>query len=315
MTAPLVVNVTRGPEVESRHEVDAVIVDGDGNVVESWGDADRSVMPRSSAKPIQAVPLITTGAAAAFDVDEVELALACASHNGESGHVERVLAWLERLSFGPEVLECGSQNPVFEPALIELVSSGGDAGAEHNNCSGKHTGFLTVCRHIDLPAEGYLQPDHPLQRDHITPALEHYCRFDSSAQVPSIDGCGIPVWQVPLVDLARGWSRLAASDPGATLLSAMRSEPWYVAGTDRSSTRFMTDPLKPVAVKAGAEGVYCGVLPEEGVALAVKVRDGAFRAADVAMEHLLVGLGVVASTEHTLSNWAGTSVGTVEVAI
>ena len=289
------------------------MVDRSGDIVESWGDADRLVMPRSSAKPIQAVPLISSGASEAFELDDVELALACASHNGEPVHIDRVLAWLNRLSLGPENLECGPQYPGFEPAFFDLVTSGGTSSPQQNNCSGKHSGFLTVCRHLDLPTSGYIDPGHPLQRNHVTAAMEEYCRFDSSAQTPAIDGCGVPVWEVPLVDLARGWSRLTEPGPGVTLLGAMMAEPWFVAGTGRSCTRFMTDPRKPVAAKVGAEGVYCAALPDEGVAIALKVRDGASRAAEMAMEHLLVGLEAVAPTKHPLTNWAGTVVGSLTI--
>lgn len=290
-----------------------VVVDRRGSIVESWGESNRPVMPRSSAKPLQAVPLITSGAAAAFGVDNTELALACASHNGEPGHVDKVVAWLDRLSLGVDDLECGPQYPVYEPACIELVRSGGKAGPEHNNCSGKHTGFLSVCRQLDLPTGGYIDPDHPLQRDHVTPAMEELCGFDAAAQTPSIDGCGIPVWEIPLVDLARGWSRLADHGPGSILLQAMMAEPWFVAGSERSSTRFMTDARRPVAAKAGAEGVYCAAVLDDGAAIALKVRDGAARAAAAAMEHVLAGLGAVAAIEHPLHNRAGTVIGSIEV--
>ena len=315
MADPLVVDVTRGDRVESRHEVDAVVVDRDGSIVRSWGDAERLVMPRSSAKPIQAIPLIASGAAGAFDVDDVELALACSSHNGEQGHVDRVLAWLDRLSLGTENLACGPQYPVHDPAFVELIAAGGGADAEHNNCSGKHAGFLTVCRHLDLPLDGYINPDHPLQRDHITPVMEELCRFDASSQTPAIDGCGIPVWSMRLVDLARGWSQLTEGGPSLALLQAMISEPWFVAGSDRSSTRFMSEALQPVAAKGGAEGVYCAALIDTGTAVALKVRDGASRAADAAMEHILVGLGAVSAAEHPLHNRAGTVVGAIEVPV
>ncbi len=313
MAGPLIVDVLRGDRVESRHEVDAVVVDRDGAVVGSWGDVDRPVMPRSSAKPLQAVPLVATGAADAFDVDDAELALACASHNGERAHVERVEAWLNRLSLGAGDLECGPQYPGFEPAMVELVESGRSAGPEHNNCSGKHTGFLSVCRQLDLPTAGYIRPDHPLQSDHITPVMEELCGFSAGDQTPAIDGCGIPVWEIPLADLARGWSHLTNVGAGRRLLGAMMAEPWFVAGTERSSTRFMTGPLKPVAAKAGAEGVYCAVLTDDATAVALKVRDGAGRAAEVALEHILVDLDAVKPSGHRLHNWAGTFVGSVRV--
>ncbi len=315
LATPLVINVLRGDDIESRHEVDVVVVDRHGSVVEAWGEGERLVMPRSSAKPIQASALIATGAAAAFEVDQIELALACASHNGEEAQVERVLAWLNRIGLGPEDLECGQQYPGYQPAMVELVASGRPVGPEHNNCSGKHAGFLSVCRHEDLPTAGYIDPGHPLQRDHVTPVMEEICRFDSGDQTPSIDGCGIPVWQMPLVNLARGWAGLTEAGPGRQLLEAMMAAPYFVAGTERASTRFMTDPLRPVAAKVGAEGVYCAALPDDGVAVAMKARDGAARAAEVAMEHVLVGLGAVEATAHLLHNWAGTVVGSVAVEI
>lgn len=313
MAEPLIVNVYRGEQIESRHEVDAVVVDRDGGIVDVWGETDRLVMPRSSAKPIQAVPLVDSGAADAFGADQVELALACASHNGESAQVDRVRSWLARSSLGAEDLECGPQYPGFQPALIDLVSTGGSVGPEHNNCSGKHAGFLTVCVHLNLPTAGYIKPDHPLQRNLVTPVLEDYCRFDAAGQTPAIDGCGIPVWEIPLVDLARGWARLTDPGPGLRLLTAMTAEPYFVAGTDRSCTRFMTDPIKPVAAKVGAEGVYCAALIDEGTAIALKVRDGAFRAGEAAMEHVLVELGAVAATAYPLHNHAGTPVGSLRV--
>ena len=312
--SPLTIDVLRGREVESRHVVDAVIVDADGTVIDGWGDVDRLVMPRSAAKPIQALPLVETGAAAAFELDDVELALACASHNGEEAHVDRVLAWLHRLGLSTDDLECGDQAPIHQPSLIELVALGNRPGPEHNNCSGKHSGFLSVCRHVGIPTAGYINPQHPLQTEYITPALSEVCGIDLEGQIPAIDGCGIPVWQIPMTNLATGWARLTKSSAGSRLLGAMMAEPFFVAGTDRSSTSIMTDPLRSVGVKGGAEGVFCGVVIEDRLGIALKVRDGAGRAADAAMHHILDKLDVVEPESHRLTNWAGTEVGSVRVA-
>lgn len=310
----MTVDVFRGLEVESRHVVDAVIVDGDGVVVDGWGDVDRMVMPRSAAKPIQALPLIESGAAAAFELDDVELALACASHRGEEAQVDRVLAWLHRLELSADDLECGDQAPFHEPSLIALVALGNRPGPEHNNCSGKHSGFLSICRHVGLPTADYINPRHQLQTDYVSPALSETCGIDLADQTPAIDGCGIPVWQVPMTNLAAGWARLLKSSAGSRLLEAMMAQPYFVAGTDRSSTVIMTDPLRPVAVKGGAEGVFCAVVIEDGIGIALKVRDGAGRAADAAMHHILAELDVVEPVSHRLTNWAGTEVGSVRVA-
>ncbi len=309
---PLTVEVTRGQEVESRHLVDAVVVDADG-VVESWGDADRQVMPRSASKPIQALPAVESGAAAGFELDQVELALACASHNGEEAQVDRVMAWLNRLDLSADDLECGKQPPIHQPSLVELIASGQRPGAQHNNCSGKHAGFLTVCRHLDLPTAGYITPDHPLQADHVTRRMAEVCEVDLSGQVPGADGCGIPVWHIPMTNLAAGWARLLTLNSGMTLLEAMMAEPYFVAGTDRSSTELMGRTLRPAAIKGGAEGVYCGVVIDDGYGIALKVRDGAGRAADIAMEHILDRLGVVEAQTDRLTNWAGTEVGVVRI--
>ena len=307
--APLTVDVLRGREVESRHLVDAVIVDADGSVVDAWGDTDRLVMPRSAAKPIQALPLVESGAAAHFQLDDIELALACASHNGEEAQVDRVVAWLNRVGSTPADLECGPQMPSFEPAAVTLMTSGRKPGPEHNNCSGKHSGFLTLCLYFELPTEGYIGPDHPLQANHVTPALSEICAVDLVGQAPGIDGCGIPVWNVPMTNLAMGWARLTKPGAGRKLLEAMMAEPYFVAGTDRSSTDIMSKTVRPAAVKGGAEGVFCGAVIDDGIGIALKVRDGAGRAAGVAIEHILDTLGVVTEGAHRLTNWAGTEVG------
>ena len=315
---PLVVEVTRGDRLESRHEVDVAIVDADGRLVRAHGDAHREVMPRSACKPVQALPLVTTGAADAFSLGSVELALACASHDGEPGHVSAVRAWLDRLGLDAGALACGSHLPMHAGSAADMVAAGDTPDQTHNNCSGKHVGFLTVLRHLDLPLDGYLAPSHPLQADHVTPALAEACRVDLASQVPGIDGCGIPVWSVPLDGLAGAWAGLgsaAAGAPATRLLDAMRAEPFHVAGSDRTCTRIIRAASGSAVVKTGAEGVFCAALPASGLGLGLKVRDGARRAADAAVLHLLTDLGCLPDNgPELLRNWAGTIVGQVRVA-
>jgi len=315
---PLVVEVTRGDRVESRHEVDVAIVGVDGLLVRAHGDAHRDVMPRSASKPLQALPLVTTGAADAFGLGDVELALACASHDGEPGHVSAVRAWLERLGLDVGALACGSHLPMHEASAAAMVAAGATPDPTHNNCSGKHVGFLTVLRHLDLPLDGYLDPSHPLQADHVTPAMAEACGVDLTTQVPGIDGCGIPVWSVPLDGLAGAWAGLgsaAAGAPATRLLDAMRAEPFHVAGSDRACTRIIRAATDSTVVKTGAEGVFCAALPANGLGLALKVRDGARRAADAAVVHLLTELGCLADEgPGLLRNRADTIVGQVRVA-
>jgi L-asparaginase II len=318
MSGPLLVEVTRAGLVESLHEVDAVVVDTSGRIVEAWGDASRPVMPRSAIKPIQALPLLSTGAADAFHLTDVELALACASHGGEPAHVDAVAGWLARLGLDAADLACGAQVPMNASAAAAVAAAGTDATAAYNNCSGKHAGFLTILRHLGLPLDGYVDPTHPLQADHITPSIERTCGVDLAAAHPGVDGCGIPVWSMPLDRLARGWATIGGEpegSPAQRLLSAMRNEPFLVAGSSRACTRLIRTATGGTVVKTGAEGVFCAVLPADGYGLALKVRDGAGRAAEAAVEWILARCGRLPDpVPSPLVNHAGLQVGEVRVA-
>lgn len=314
MKNPLVVEVTRGASIESEHLVDIALVDNTGNLVEGWGESSRPTLPRSALKPIQATPLITEGLADSESLTAQQLAMACSSHNGEARHVEVVDRWLERLGFSHNVLECGAHIPSNPQAARDLALSGIQPDSRHNNCSGKHTGFVCLSKHFDLDVSGYISPDHPVMKRFVTPAIEDFCRIALSDQVPGVDGCGVPVWSIPLSHLAGGWSQLRTRGSGRRLLQAMVDEPFLVAGTDRACTRLMEAASGDAAVKTGAEGVFCGVDLREGFAFAVKARDGQARAAEVAAEWLLDRLGCIEfATPHTLKNWAGTTVGEIRV--
>ena len=314
MNNPLVVEVTRGASIESVHLVDVALVDNTGNLVEGWGESSRPTLPRSALKPIQATPLITEGVADSESLTVQQLAVACSSHNGEAGHVEVVDRWLEKLGVSHNVLECGAHVPANPKAARDLMLSGIQPDRRHNNCSGKHTGFVCLSKHFDLDVSGYIAPDHPVMKRFVTPAIEDFCRIDLSDQVPGVDGWGVPVWSIPLSHLAGGWSQLRTRGSGQRLLQAMVDETFLVAGTDRACTRLMEAASGDAAVKTGAEGVFCGVDLREGFAFALKVRDGQARAAAVAAEWLLDRLGCVEfAAPQTLKNWAGTSVGEIRV--
>lgn len=315
--APLLVEVTRGDSVESWHEVDAVVVGTDGTVVDSWGDTARRVLPRSALKPIQAIPLVATGAADSFALTEVELALACASHDGEPAHVEAVAGWLERVGVPVGELACGAHRPISEAAAIGLAEAGQRYTALHNNCSGKHAGFLTLCRYLDLSTDRYCDPSHQLHRDHVSPVIEERCGIDLAGREPAVDGCGIPAWGVPLERLAAGWATLGIGrphSPEGRLLDAMRSEPFFVAGQDRACTRMIKGSTGGTVVKTGAEGVFCAVVPDDGVGVALKVRDGAGRGSSAALAWVLTRLGrLAAAGEEAVVNHAGLPVGVTRV--
>ena len=330
-TNPILIDVTRGNTVESRHRGAVVVSDARGNVVWSLGDPELVMFPRSAIKPIQAALVMAeSGAMDAFSVSQKELALACASHNGEPMHVEPVLAWLERLGLSPANLECGRQDPGIAKDLHELYRSGREAGAEHNNCSGKHSGFLTVCRHMDVDPKGYLDPEHPAQAA-VCRTMAEMCGVDLATADLGIDGCGVPSIAMPLHALALGMARLA--DPAGlqdsraqacgAIVKAMTAHPLMVAGTGQSCAALMEAGRGCYVVKGGAEGVYAGAWPEKGLGIALKIEDGAGRAAEVVMTHVLQRLGALDETASAAltewstrpqRNWVGTHTGDVRAA-
>lgn len=312
MTEPLVVEVVRHPYVESTHLVHAVVADADGTVVRAWGDADRPTAPRSAVKPLQALPLIESGAADAFGLTDVQLALACASHDGEAGHVEAVEAWLAEIGCSVDDLECGVQ-----PDRPSTASA--------NNCSGKHAGFLTVARHLGVDPAGYVRPDHPVQRL-VTEALATTTATPLDPGAAGVDGCGIPVFAIPLRSLAVAAARFGAPGPhwepervdaARRLAKAMLAEPWYVTGTRGLTTDLLADGGE-IVVKDGAEGVQLAALPTLGLGVALKAEDGARRAAEVALGHLLSELegrdrDAVFGPRRRVENHAGETVGELRV--
>jgi len=292
--SPVLVEVTRSDDVESRHRASAVIVTAEGTVVESWGDPELPVFPRSSIKPIQAMPLILSGAADAFNLKDAELTIACGSHNGEPGHVELVHNWLKRIGCTPADLGCGGHLPYHALSAENLLRQGGAPSRLHDNCSGKHTGFLTLARHMGVPVQGYLKPDHPVQRE-VMKAMAFMTGFTPAATASGVDGCGIPAYAFPLKALAWSIARFGTPEilPDSHAVAATRlgkaitNVPWYIAGTSRFCTVAMEALKDRVIVKAGAEGVFMAAFPAKKLGVALKVRDGAARAAEVLMAGLI----------------------------
>ncbi len=295
---PVLIEVTRGPLVESRHRGAFAVVDAAGKTVWAAGDAQMPVFPRSAAKPLQALPLIETGAADRFNLTDRELALACASHKGEPSHVAAIEAWLARIGLEVSCLECGVQAPRTAEAAEKVIRDGTPLNAAYHNCSGKHTGFLCTCVACSDPVPGYIEAAHPAQK-RVTQALAEITGCDLSRTPSGRDGCGIPVYCMPLQNLALGMARLA--DPSklpevrahaaSRLLNAMAAEPFYVNGTGGFTTEVMLAAPKTVRAKGGAEGVYAAALPTMGLGVALKIDDGALRAAECAMAHILRELG------------------------
>jgi L-asparaginase II len=315
------VEVVRGGRVESRHRVDVCVIDASGHVRLAKGAVDEAVYPRSAIKPFQALALVETGAAEALGVSGAELALACASHGGEPMHVERVAAWLARLGLEERHLACGPHPPTHPASAAALLARGERPTRLHNNCSGKHTGLLAACLHGGWPVAGYEKPDHPVQR-YIATALARAADLPE-VEAPGIDGCSLPAFVMPLRALALAAAHLA-SDGGSLerIGHAMRAHPELVAGTGRLCTALMR-AVPEVIAKTGAEGVYLAAVPDQGLGIAVKARDGATRAAEVALLALLDHLGLIPATataalarfaRPTLRDWNGTVAGEVRPA-
>ena len=295
-TAVPLVEIHRGDFLESLHRGHAVICDAAGEVVESWGDPELVMLPRSSSKMIQALPLITSGAADARGLTPRQLALACASHNGAHIHTEAVGAWLKDLGKTDDDFRCGPQEPADRAARDALIRAGEAPCQIHNNCSGKHAGFLTLADHLGAGPE-YIDPDHPVQ---VAVREAHQVVTGADVKGFAIDGCSAPNFATTLYGLARAMAWYAsagdrsdsASRAGQRLAQAMAAHPEMVAGEGRACTRLMR-AMDGVAVKTGAEAVFVGILPEQRLGIAVKIADGGTRAAECVIAALLVKCGAL----------------------
>ncbi|MGR3465096.1 asparaginase [Limimaricola sp.] len=322
----VLVEVTRGDRVESVHRGHAVVCDAKGGVLWSLGDPGAVIYPRSSCKMIQALPLIESGAADEAGLSPQELALACASHQGAAIHSDPISRWLARQGFRDEDYRCGAETPRDTSTREALIRAHGAPRQIHNNCSGKHAGFLTLNRHLGGGPD-YELPDHPVQVA-IRQAFEEVTGEPSPFY--GIDGCSAPNFATSMTGLARAMARFAAADPESDpreramvrLREAMAAHPELVAGEGRACTELMR-AMDGVAIKTGAEGVFIAILPCEKLGVAVKITDGTTRASECAIAAILVRLGVldprhpaaVKRMTPTLRNWRGMQVGAIRPAL
>jgi len=296
MSNPVLVEVTRGAVVESAHRGAVAVFDADGKAVLEIGETECPVFPRSAVKAIQALPLVESGTADAYGFGDRELALACASHSGEPAHVELARAMLAKAGLDKTALECGAHWPNHE-ATIALASVGDVPSALHNNCSGKHAGFLCTCVHAGIAHRGYVKAGHA-QQEMVRDAMQSVTGAVHNVDNSAIDGCSIPTYAVPLKSFALGFARMATGSgfaPGRAkaakrLLSACMAEPFLVAGTGKADVALMQAAPGRIFVKTGAEGVYCAAIPELGLGIALKCDDGAGRAAEAMIAAVLARL-------------------------
>jgi len=289
--------VWRGDLLECVHSGHAVICDDKGEIIEAWGDPEAVIYPRSSCKMFQALPLIESGAAEAFGLTSEQLALSCASHNGAHIHTKPVGAWLDQLGYTDDDFRCGPQMPPDREAREELIRAGETPCQIHNNCSGKHAGFLTLNKHLGAGPE-YVEVDHPMQVS-IKTAFEDVVGEDSPHW--GIDGCSAPNHACSVKGLAAGAAQFASaggrsdtrSQAMVSLTQAMMAHPELVAGETRACTGIMRAAGGRAAVKTGAEAVFVAILPELKRGVALKIVDGATRGSECAIVAILVKLGVL----------------------
>ncbi|NBZ88095.1 asparaginase [Stagnihabitans tardus] len=320
------IEVWRGGLLESYHAGHAVICDDKGEVIEAWGDPGAVVYPRSSAKMLQALPLIETGAADAFGLKEAQLAFACASHIGQGFHVKMAEAWVKGLGLSEADLRCGAHEPSDKIERDRLIAAGERPCQFHNNCSGKHSGFLTVTKHLGAGPE-YVEIDHPLQKA-IVQAMAEVTGEEAAGW--GVDGCSAPNFALTVAGMARAMGRFAgASGEGDArdramfrLASAMRAFPEMVSGDTGADTELMRAMDGRVALKGGAEAYHIAIIPELKRGIALKIVDGGARASDAVMVALLVRLGVLDANHPAAKkrlnavqkNWRGIETGVLKLA-
>jgi L-asparaginase II len=325
MANPVLVEVLRGSLVESTHRGAVCVVEADGATVLALGDVAQPVFPRSAVKALQALPLVESGAADHYRLGEEELAIACGSHGGEPKHVAAVERMLARAGLDAAALECGAHRPSHSQSAEALLRANRAPSALHNNCSGKHAGFLCVVRHLGVDHRGYVAPSHPVQQA-VKATIEELTGVTLAQAQCAVDGCSVPTWAVPLQNLAQAFARFgtgrglsaARADAAARLRSACAHCPFFVAGSGRFATVAMERLAERAFVKGGAEGVFCAALPEQGLGIAFKCDDGAGRAAEAVMAALLIRLMPLEPDARAMlerfarpaiSNWNGVEVG------
>ncbi|HTN61974.1 MAG TPA: asparaginase [Devosia sp.] len=294
---PILAELTRGNWVENIHRGAFAVVDADGNIIAQGGDIERAVFPRSAIKSMQALPIFASHAAEQFHHTTEELALACASHHGEDAHIAVASGLLNRLGLSAADLECGAHVPTNAAAREALRASGTEPSPLHNNCSGKHSGMLSVARAMGVPTAGYVGREHVVQQA-VRAAVETVIGEPLSEGKCGTDGCSIPTFAAPLRAFAYGFARMATgkglpadyAKAAQALFDAATSHPHLVAGTGHADTLIMAAFGGRVMQKIGAEGVQCGAIRDKGWGYALKCDDGNIAASQAMLAGLLLAI-------------------------
>ena len=304
MREPWQIEVTRGALVESVHRAHAAVVDTAGRVLHAAGDPERVTFLRSSAKPLQALAMVESGAAERFGFTDREIAVMCASHSGEPFHVAAVQSILRKIGLDEGALACGIHAPSHAPSAETLIRAGEAPRKIHNNCSGKHASMLTLSQHCGWYVDGYTEPGHPAQV-RLRSVLAEMAGMAPDDVYVAVDGCNAPVFAIPLSRIARAFALLAQPtnvppEREAALKrisSAMRAHPEMVDGTGGFTTNLMRVAGDNIVSKSGAEALFCAGALAQGWGIAAKIEDGTARAHPVLVPELLAELRVITADQ------------------
>ncbi|WP_127145602.1 asparaginase [Pelagibacterium montanilacus] len=327
-TNPELARFVRGPLTENRHTGAICVCGPDGDILAAVGDAGRAVFPRSAIKTMQALAMFSSGAAEMFGIEGEALAIACASHNGEKAHTDLVARILARLDLDADALECGAHPPLDSATRRDMLARGEKPSALHNACSGKHAGMLAVARALGADPQGYVRPDHPVQKE-VRARIEAVIGQELAPGQCGTDGCSIPTCAAPLSAFAGGMARMASGKglddaTGAaarTILDAVTAHPFFVGGSRSFDTELMGAFAGRLSIKYGADGVFCGALRDRGLGFALKCDDGSVPAATAMVANLLLGIAapdgeakaiLERNARKVVRNWTGLEVGVLE---
>lgn len=325
----VLLNYTRGGKIESRHRADVAVVDVTGKSIWEFGDGNRPMFWRSAAKPFQLIPFVEGGGLDIFGLTSEEVAFMVSSHSGESQHVDLAHSLLGKVGLTIDSLACGVAKPMNSKVAKELMVQQKPYQVVHNACSGKHSGMLALAQMLKVTIEGYIEPLHPVQQ------LMHQSVADSAhlskdEVETGIDGCGVPVFYLPIYNMAWAYARLAKPELGEwgsrentvrIIRDAMIAHPQIVAGSKRFDTVLMNITKGRIMAKIGTEAVYCLASVPDGIGITFKIDDGSFRAVAPAGIAILKKLDLISVAEHQLllesfphilKNHRGDRIGTIE---
>ena len=280
----VVLHYARAGHVENIHRGDIVAVNCEGEIVRAVGNAHLPMFWRSAAKPFQALPFVKNGGLEKYNISEEELAILVSSHSGEENHVALVRGILKKLGLDESVLDCGILRPLNGKAYKKLIQSGEPLTAVYNQCSGKHSQIIALAIMLGVPVEGYIRPEHPAQKlifKHVAMAS----KMPEEKLEIGIDGCGVPVFYLPIYNMALAYARLSTPEKGdwgdyevaaKKIRDAMSNYPQVVSGTGRIDLAVNEVSNGRIIGKMGSDAVYCLAIKNENLGIAFKVEDGNF---------------------------------------